>query len=297
MKINVSIISLYELTILTGFYKIIIRLMCLMSKHNIYHVKSYIEVGEAMDFLFVGIIGLVIGSFLNVCIYRIPREESISYPPSHCGSCNHGLGVLDLVPLLSYICLRGRCRYCGDKISLRYPIIESLNCILYLLVYAKYGLTIYTIKFCILTSLLIVIGMIDFKTQDVYTSTTLFGLIVGVIFIGIQYFIYKEGIAHLFIGGLAGALLIGIIVYLTRGMGEGDIEIAGICGVFLGLKGILLALFLAIISGGIVGVFILALKLKKAKDKIAFGPFIAIGTIISMLYGNAIINWYLNLLF
>ena len=250
-----------------------------------------------MDYILVIILGLVIGSFLNVCIYRIPREESISYPPSHCGNCNHKLVPIDLIPLVSYIFLRGRCRYCKEKISLRYPLIELLNCILYLLVYMRYGQSAFTVKFCILTSLLIVIGLFDYNTQDVYTSTTIFGAIIGAVFIGIQYFIYKEGIIDLFWGGVAGALIIGMIVFLTNGMGEGDIEIAGVCGLFLGLKGILLALFLAIILGGIVGIVILALKLKNAKDKIAFGPFIAIGTIISMLYGNAIINWYLNLLF
>lgn len=253
--------------------------------------------GVFLDYTLVIILGLVIGSFLNVCIYRIPREESISYPPSHCGNCNHKLHPRDLIPLVSYIFLKGRCRYCKEKISLRYPLIELLNCILYLLIFMRYGQSIFTVKFCILASLLIVIGLIDYNTQDVYTSTTIFGAIIGAVFIVIQYFIYKEGTADLFLGGMAGALIIGIIVFITKGMGEGDIEIAGVCGLFLGLKGILLALFLAIILGGIVGIVVLALKLKNAKDKIAFGPFIAVGTIISMLYGNTIINWYLNLLF
>ena len=249
-----------------------------------------------MEFLFVGIIGLVVGSFLNVCIYRIPREESISYPPSHCGSCNHELEPLDLIPLISYIFLRGKCRHCKEKISLRYPVIESFNCILYLMIYMKYGLSIFTIKFCILASLLIVIGLIDYNTQNVYTSTTLFGLIIGLIFIAIQYFIYKESVSNLFIGGLIGTLIIGAIVFFTGGMGEGDIEIAGVCGLFIGTKLILLTLFLSVMIGGIIGIVILALKLKDKKDSIAFGPFIAMGTIICTLHGEEIINWYLNLL-
>lgn len=249
-----------------------------------------------MDYLFISIIGLVIGSFLNVCIFRIPEEQSICFPPSHCTSCQHKLGVLDLVPVLSYIFLHGRCRYCKEKISIRYPLIELLNGLLYISVYYKYGISIITLKYFVLASLLIVISMIDFDTQDVYTSTTLFGAVAGMIFIGIQKFVFEENCLGFILGGVSGVLIIGTIVFVTRGMGEGDIEIAGVCGLFLGLKGILLALFIAVILGGIVGIFILLLKLKNAKDRIAFGPFIAIGAMISALYGNEIINAYLRLL-
>lgn len=250
-----------------------------------------------MDYLFVVIIGLVIGSFLNVCIFRIPEGQSICYPPSHCGSCEHQLGVLDLVPVLSYIFLRGRCRYCKEKISIRYPLIELLNGLLYLVIYFKYGFNILTLKYFVLTSLLIVISMIDFDTQDVYTSTIMFGAVVGIVFLSIHQFILKEEGLNFIFGGIAGAVIIGIIVFVTRGMGEGDIEIAGVCGLFLGVKGILIALFLGIIIGGIAAISILLLKIKNSKDRIAFGPFIAIGTIISMLYGNEILNAYLSLLY
>ncbi|WP_294375162.1 A24 family peptidase [uncultured Clostridium sp.] len=248
-----------------------------------------------MDFLFIGIIGLIIGSFLNVCIYRIPREESISYPPSHCGNCNHKLGPLDLIPLISYVFLKGRCRYCREKISVRYPLIEGFNCILYLMVYMKYGFSVYTIKFCILCSLLIVIGCIDYFTQDVYISTTAFGVVTGIIFIAVQIIIYKEGAVNLILGGLIGAVIIGLIVFLTGGMGEGDIEIAGVCGLFLGTKLILLTLFISIIIGGVIGIIIIALKLKNKKDSMAFGPCIAFGAIVAMLFGNELIDIYLKL--
>ena len=249
-----------------------------------------------MDYALIAILGLVIGSFLNVCIYRIPVEESIAFPPSHCGKCKHNLSPIDLVPVLSFIFLRGRCKYCNEKISIRYPLIESLNGILYLIVYLKFGLTLIALKYCILVSLLIVIGMIDYDTQFVFTSTTIFGGIIAGIFIVIQAVVYKEGIIDLILGGAIGFGIIGLIVFLTKGMGEGDIEIATVCGLFLGIKGILLGLFLAIILGGIVGIIILALKLKKAKEKIAFGPCIAIGSLISMLWGVEILKLYWNLL-
>ena len=132
-----------------------------------------------MDYALIAILGLVIGSFLNVCIYRIPKEESIAFPPSHCANCKHNLSPIDLVPVFSYIFLRGRCRYCKEKISIRYPLIESLNGILYLIVYLKFGLTLIALKYCILVSILIVIGMIDYDTQFVFTSTTIFGGIIG----------------------------------------------------------------------------------------------------------------------
>lgn len=248
-----------------------------------------------MDYIFVILLGVIIGSFLNVCIYRIPREESISYPPSHCGSCNHKLAPLDLFPVFSYIFLKGKCRYCKNKISIRYPFIEILNAIVYLLIYFKFGVEIITLKYSILASLLIVIAIIDYDTQLVYTSSTICGGVIGIIFIIVQSIICRDNSLDFILGGLIGFGIIGLIVILTKGMGEGDIEIAAVCGLFLGIKGILLGLFLAIIIAGMAGIMILTLKLKKAKDKMAFGPFIAIGCLISMLWGNEILSSYSQL--
>ncbi len=249
-----------------------------------------------MEFVFVAVLGLVIGSFLNVCIYRIQMEQSIAFPPSHCTNCNHKLMSLDLIPVISYLFLGGKCRYCKEKISVRYPLVEILNALVYLLIYFKFGLTLITLKYCILTSILIVIGMIDYDTQFVYTSTTLFGGIIACMFIIIQAAIYKTGTVDLILGGVIGFGIIGLIVFLTKGMGEGDIEIAAICGLFLGVKGILIGLFLAIIIGGFIGVVILSLKLKKAKEKMAFGPFIAFGSLISAMWGGEMLISYLKLL-
>jgi leader peptidase (prepilin peptidase)/N-methyltransferase len=247
-----------------------------------------------LEYLFIFVLGIVIGSFLNVCIYRIPIEESIVFPPSHCTNCKHELKPLDLIPIFSYICLGGRCRYCKKKISPRYPAIEALNGILYLLIYLKFGLALITLKYCIFISILIVIGMIDYDTQFIFTSTTIFGGIMAGVFIIIQGTVYKSGILNSLLGGLIGFGIIGLIVFLTKGMGEGDIEMAAVCGLFLGVKGILLGLFLSIIIGGLIGVIILLLKFKKAKEKISFGPFIAIGSIISMLWGVEILRSYFS---
>ena len=248
-----------------------------------------------MEYVLISVLGLVIGSFLNVCIYRIPREESIAFPPSHCANCEHKLMAIDLIPVFSYIFLTGRCRYCKEKISARYPLIETLNALLYIIIYLKFGLVLVTLKYCILASILIVIGMIDYDTQYVFTGTTIFGVIMGIVFIVIQTIMYKTGTADLIIGGIIGFVSIGLIVVVTKGMGEGDIEIATVCGMFLGIKGILVGLFLSVIIGGIIGIIILALKLKKAKEKIAFGPCIAAGSFISMVWGAEMLKIYWNL--
>jgi len=242
------------------------------------------------------IIGLCIGSFLNVCIYRIPREESISFPPSHCTSCGYNLRFYDLIPLLSYITLKGKCRKCKDKISLQYPLVEIINSILYLGLYIKFGYTIDFLKYALLTSLLLVIGIIDLKTKYVYRSTTITGLIMGVAFFIFNWITLKEFPIDYLLGFIIGVTIIFIIVKLTGGMGEGDIEIAAICGLFLGAKNVLLVLFLSFIFGGIIGVLILILKLKGRKDEIAFGPYIVLGAMVAIFIGDIIIKWYTNYL-
>ena len=247
-----------------------------------------------MEIIFL-IFGLVIGSFLNVCIFRIPKGESIAYPPSHCTSCGHNLKPKDLIPVISYLILKGKCRSCKEKISLRYPIIELINAFSYLLIYMKFGFSIKSIFFCLLASLLIVISMIDFDTKEVYTATTLFGLILGIIYLVVSYVYSNINYIDNILGGIVGFLIIFLIVKLTQGMGEGDYDIAGVCGLFLGVKGILVGLFIGIILGAIYGIVILARRYKSGKDEMAFGPFIALGSFISLIYGVEILQIYINI--
>lgn len=248
-----------------------------------------------MDIFLVVIFGLVIGSFLNVCICRIANEESIAFPPSHCTNCGYELKAKDLIPVLSYIFLGGKCRSCKEKISIQYPIVEILNAILYIAIYLKFGFTLNLFKFCLFASLLIVIGFIDFKTQYVYNSTVVFGVVSGILFAVLEWMETKSIPWNYIAGAFIGFGIIYLIVILTRGMGEGDIDIALICGLFLGIKGILVTLFLAIILGGIVATIILIFKLKERKAEIAFGPYLAIGGIIACLYGSRLIDIYLGL--
>jgi len=247
--------------------------------------------------ILVLIIGLCIGSFLNVCIYRIPREESIAFPPSHCTSCGYELKALDLIPVLSYLFLKGRCKNCSEKISIRYPLIELLNGIVYLLIYLKFGISLNFIAYSILGSLLIVISLIDLETKYVHLSTIIFGLILGTIYILIGLFTGDTSIINNILGGVIGYLIIYLIVVITKGMGQGDAEIAGVCGLFIGVKGIFISLFVAIVLGGIVASIILILKLKGRKSEIAFGPYIALGTLIWICIGEKILSLYNSFLF
>lgn len=246
-----------------------------------------------MDYIFVGIFGLIIGSFLNVCIYRIPRGESISFPPSHCTSCNSRLKWYDLVPVFSFLFLKGRCRFCGEMISPRYPIIELANGLLYVSVYAAYGVSPDFIKFALLCSLLIVIGMIDLDTTDVYLKTTLPGIIIGALWIAFSYFTNGEFLTYIMGGVLAGGF-IALIILLTHGMGWGDFEICLMLGLFLGLRLSALMLFLSFLIGGMAGLILIISGKKSRKDYIPFGPSIAAAGIITLLIGNDIINWYLS---
>lgn len=245
--------------------------------------------------IYIFIIGLLIGSFLNVCIYRIPKGESIVFPPSHCTNCNTRLKFLDLFPVLSYVFLKGKCRYCGEKISPRYAIIEMLTGLLFLGTFLCFGLNIQTLKYIILISFMIVIGMIDFDTTDVYSVTTYSGIAIGIIFIVISYFTTGSVYTYLYGGLLAGGI-IALIIVLTNGMGWGDFEICLMSGLYLGFANSIVMLLAAFILGGIIGAFLIISKRKTKKDYIPFGPYIVLGTVISLFFGNKIILWYLSFL-
>lgn len=246
--------------------------------------------------IFIFIMGLLIGSFLNVCIYRIPREESIAYPPSHCTVCGNRIKPYDLIPVLSWILLRGKCRYCGEKISIRYALIEMITGIFFALTYLKYGYTLECFKFIILIPFLIVIGMIDYDTTDVYAKTTWTGTAVGIIFIIVNFY-YGLGIKTYIYGGLLGGGVISLIILITRGMGWGDAEICLLSGVFLGLPSTILMLFMSFVIGGLSGVILIASGKKTRKDYIPFGPSIVAASIMTILIGNNIMNWYMNIFF
>lgn len=248
-----------------------------------------------MFHIIVFLLGIIIGSFLNVCIYRIPKEESIAFPPSHCTTCNNKLNWYDLIPVFSYILLKGKCRNCDEKISIKYPIVELFTGIMFLLVYIKYGLSLEFLKYIFLIVVLIPTGVIDFETTDVYFKISFVGIVGGIIFLIVGHF-YGFSFIDGLIGGAIGGGLIALIILLTQGMGWGDFEICLMCGIFLGWKMTIVMLFFSFIFGGAVGAFLMITKKKKGREYMPFGPFIVLGTFFTIYFGEGILKWYLSIL-
>lgn len=243
------------------------------------------------------IFGAVIGSFLNVCIYRIPRKESIVSPGSHCPGCSHALGFWDLVPFVSQIALRAKCRYCGTKISFRYFFVELMTALLFVAMYARFMVYVYSpLSFAmslVLSSMLVVITFIDLDHKIIPDKISYPGMITGLVFsllVG-----GAPSLLSAVIGLFAGGGIIYLIVVLSKGgMGGGDVKLAAMLGAFLGWKLVLVNLFLSFFLGGIAATLLLLRKLKGRKDYIPFGPYLAIAAIITVLWGQKILQLYLR---
>lgn len=241
------------------------------------------------------IIGIIIGSFLNVCIYRIPRNESISFPPSSCTNCEERLKAWDLIPIISFIFLKGRCRYCKTKISIIYPIVELLNGLIYLAIYKVFGLSIISAIYMLLSSILIVISFIDYNYKIIPDKLVVLGFII-VTPIHILYNFptsFVHGILGLFI---SGGLFLSIAFISKGGMGGGDIKLISLLGYLFGLK-IFMVILISFILGALISIILLSTKVKSRKDVIAFGPFIAIAGIIVILFFDEILNVYFKIIF
>ncbi len=255
----------------------------------------------------VFLFGLTIGSFTNVLIYRIPLGKSIVFPPSACTSCGDRLTALDLVPVFSYIFLKGRCRHCGAPVSRRYPMVELLTALLFTVLYIKYGVTVPFIAFAFLMTLLVAVFFIDLDHRIIPDELVIAGIIGGV-----ALFIYNcitplpviygdskwwTPIAGFFSGSLFLLLVavIGLLIYKTGdAMGIGDVKLMAPIGIFLGWKLCLTGLLLAVILAGGVSFVLMITKKKKGKDAIPFGPFLVTGAFIAIIWGWDLINWYIG---
>lgn len=236
------------------------------------------------------VLGLLIGSFLNVCIYRIPKEETIVTGRSHCMYCGKDICWYDLIPVFSYIILGGKCRNCKHKLSFQYPFVELLNAIMYYWIYIIFGDNYITIIYCLLASALIVLSLIDCYHFIIPDRINLLILVLGLIQLIIDFNNWKTYI----IGFFAVSLLLLFIAIITKGqMGGGDIKLMAAAGLLIGWQKIWLALIIGCIAGSILGITLILLK--KGSRKIPFGPYLSFGIITSILYGNEIIEWYLNL--
>lgn len=254
--------------------------------------------------LMMGIFGLFIGSFLNVCIYRIPLNESIVTTPSHCTSCSHKLAWYDLFPLFSYLFLGGKCRYCKTHISAQYPLVEALNAVVWFftakLVFTNLGCSfnwqgiLTCIVYCFFFSSLIVLSGIDIIHQLVPDRVNIFIFILGIFLIIADY---TSWASHL-IGFFAVSLPL-LVLMMIGGMGGGDVKLYAAAGFLMGWKEALISLLLACLIGAVLGLIIAIPQwMKKVKHpKIPFVPFIAIGMFISVFWADEIINWYISTFF
>jgi leader peptidase (prepilin peptidase) / N-methyltransferase len=234
-------------------------------------------------YLFIVLLGAIIGSFLNVIIYRVPRGESIVLPPSHCPNCEHRLVWWDLFPVLSFFWLKGRCRYCQAAISWRYPLTELLTGGLTWLWWFRYGssgLTLASLAFLVLTYILIAIALIDLEHRIIPNRLTL-----PLIILGLTFRAFQGALVPALLGALAGGgLLLLIALVYPKGMGMGDVKLLAMAGIFLGWYQVLVSLFMGSFLGVLVMAPLLLLKKIERKTPVPFGPFLVIGTLVVM-YG------------
>jgi leader peptidase (prepilin peptidase)/N-methyltransferase len=249
---------------------------------------------EFMILLFGG----CIGSFLNVCIYRLPQGLSIVSPRSFCPQCRSPVRSYDNIPLLSYLLLRGKCRSCGAKISWRYPLMEALTGAFAVALYLKFGLTLGFFAFFAFTAALLVITFIDLDHRIIPDVISLPGIAVG---FGLSFFLPAPSWTDSLIGLLAGggSLYLVAIGYeaLTKreGMGGGDVKLLAMIGAWLGWKAVLFTLFLASLTGTLIGGGAMVVQRQGRHYAIPFGPFLAFGALAYLFFGPQLIEWYLSL--
>jgi leader peptidase (prepilin peptidase)/N-methyltransferase len=254
-----------------------------------------------INVLFVSLIfifGMCIGSFLNVCIYRLPSSTSIINPSrSFCPQCNSAIQFYDNIPVFSYLWLKGRCRNCKASISLRYPLIELMTGILAIAILFMFGVTLEGVVYFVFISSLLVITFIDIDHKIIPDIISLPGIPLGLAasFV-LPAMTFKSSLLGLLVGG--GSLLLVAWSYslITRkeGMGGGDIKLLGMIGTFIGWKGVLFTIFVASLAGTFVGMIAMLLKGKNLKFAIPFGPFLSIGAMSFVFFGEKVLFWYLH---
>jgi leader peptidase (prepilin peptidase)/N-methyltransferase len=257
------------------------------------------HVGPLSPLLIAGLLGALIGSFLNVCIYRLPRQESIAWPGSHCPKCSHPLAWYDNIPILSYFMLAGRCRHCTEPIPFRYPLVEVLNAAGYVALLWFFGASWITVAYGLFYSALLVVAGTDLSHKIIPNAVTFPGIIAG--------FVCASTVLPLgFLNSLLGALVGGGILWLLawaspylfgkEGMGGGDIKLLAMIGAFLGWKPALMTIMIGSLLGSLVGVALIAAQAIKREDYIPFGPFLVGGALVALFFGRSLLDWYQGLL-
>lgn len=247
------------------------------------------------SYILLFVVGLVIGSFLNVCILRIPCGESIIWPGSRCLQCKTPIFWFDNVPLLSFIRLRARCRWCGGKISWRYPLVECLNGVSYLGIVYKFGWTRSALVYALFLSLLLVVTMIDLDHFVIPDVITLPGLVIGFF---TAAFILPVGWTGSSLGIILGGGILWVLAAVSpylfgkEGLGGGDIKFLAMIGAFLGWQHVCMTLFLASCAGAMVGIVLMAFRYMERGQYIPFGPFLTLGAVSSLFFYRELLGMY-----
>ena len=248
-----------------------------------------------MDFGAVFLFGLIVGSFLTVCIHRVPRELSIVSPRSACPQCLKTISWFDNIPLLSFLVLRGRCRHCQASILPRYPIIELSNGLGYAAILWRFGWSWESFVYAIFFSALLTITWIDWDHQIIPDVISLPGIILG---IAAASTVLPTGFVNSIIGVLVGGGVLLFMAWISpflfgkEGLGGGDIKLLAMVGAFLGWKAALVTLMLASIVGALIGIVLLAFKILKRGQYIPFGPYLALGAVLTLFGGIDMMDWY-----
>jgi leader peptidase (prepilin peptidase) / N-methyltransferase len=256
---------------------------------------------EIVLVILFAILGLVVGSFLNVCIDRLPQNKSIAYPPSHCEACQHKLAVKDLIPVFSYLRLRGRCRYCQASIPRKLMWVELATAVIFALLYWHYGLSAELGVMAFYACLFIIIFVIDLEHSLILNKVVYPGMVAALLLALYPWPWFNESIgmrvAYAALGGAAGFAVFLLIALVSRGgMGWGDVKLAALMGLATGFPLVFLAIIMAAILGGIVAVALMIAKKRTRRQTIPFGPFLALAAMVTLLWGSNILRWYLGLM-
>ncbi len=247
----------------------------------------------------VAILGLIVGSFLTAVIHRLPDLRTIIRERSHCPQCKKELGLWDLIPLLSFVVLAGKCRYCSKKISWQYPLVELTTALIFVLIWLNFGLSVYSVFLAIVWAGLIVIAAYDLRKMIIPDE-----IVWSLVILALLYFVVRslnEWSLAVFTSAVVGALIFGGIIlifhYASGGkwMGFGDIKLAGLLGFILGYPEVLVGFFITFLVGGFIGLVLMATGQKGLKDKVPFAPFMIFGFLIAVFWADQILEWYLNI--
>jgi leader peptidase (prepilin peptidase) / N-methyltransferase len=252
---------------------------------------------DGFQIAILAVLGLAVGSFLNVCIHRLPRGQSLNSPPSRCPHCDYRLRWFDNIPVVSYAILGGRCRKCHARISIRYPIVELVTMGVFVLHGAVFGWSALLVPRLVFACAMIVLFAIDLEHQLLPNIITLPGIVVGII----ASSVLPPGIIDALIGMLVGGGVLWLIgeAYFRfsgqEGMGGGDVKMLAMIGAFLGWKLVLVTLVLSSVLGSMIGLIVIALRKGGMKYALPYGTFLALGALVASLAGDAIVNWYVGL--